>query len=363
MRLTYLTRVAVPSTAAQAGQILSMSQAFHRVLGEGFRLESGAGSEPAGEQPFSWTRRAIRHPAVRYPAFCAAAVREARSRHAPVVFTRDIGVAAAAVMSGGRAVFEAHKEPIGRFAHALVARLAGSPRFRLVAISQALADRYARDYRIPQDRLLTAHDGIFPERYPPLDDAARRALRARLGLPADRILVVHTGSLLEGRGAELFEHVCRADPRVLFVQVGGVPADVERIRRHHAERGIDNLVFVDRQPGEIVRQYQTVADLLFYMTTRRSPIYWCTSPLKLFEYLASGRPILGSAIGSVAEIIDDANAFCFDPERPASIGEAFGRFLADPAEAARRAAAGRERALAEYSWYRRAERIVGFSAP
>ena len=83
MRLTYLTRVAVPSTAAQAGQILSMSQAFHRVLGDGFRLESGAGSEPAGEQPFSWTRRAIRHPAVRYPAFCAAALMSSAFAIAP----------------------------------------------------------------------------------------------------------------------------------------------------------------------------------------------------------------------------------------------------------------------------------------
>lgn len=362
MRLTYVTRVAVPSPAAQAGQILSMSHAFHRQLGADFRLVSAASSEPAPEVAFAWTRRTAPSRLARYPAFCAEAVRVSRASQESVVFTRDIGVAAATVLSGGRAVYEAHKDPVGVAARRLTALLVRSERFRLVCISEALTDYYVKHFGIPRERVLSAHDGVFPEQYPDRGGEERAALRDALGLPHDRVLVVHTGSLFVGRGAELFEQVCRADPRVLFVQVGGSAEDVERVRRHYEVRSVNNIEFVPRQSVDSVRRYQAVADVLFYMTTRQSPIHWCTSPLKLFEYLASGRPVLGSPVGSVAEIIDDRKAWCFDPERPGSVAEALGNLLAHPDEAENRARLARDETLREHSWYRRAERISAFAA-
>ena len=116
------------------------------------------------------------------------------------------------------------------------------------------------------------------------------------------------------------------------------------------------------QTVERVRKFQVAADVLFYISTRQSPIYWCTSPLKLFEYMASGTPIVGARIGSVCEVLNDANAFCFDPDRPETIRDALTSFESNPELAARKGAAAAEEARTSYSWHARASKIISFAS-
>ena len=82
-----------------------------------------------------------------------------------------------------------------------------------------------------------------------------------------------------------------------------------------------------------------------------------TSPLKLFEYLAAGRPIVASRLPALAEVLEDGiNALLVAPGDPAALADAIRRLIADPALALRLAA----RAFADaeqYSWARRAERL------
>jgi len=330
-----------------------MARAFHGRLGKDFRL--WCGGSPTGTEPF----RRHRLPfggigPLRYPAVCfLAAVRVALDRKT-VVYTRDVAVAYTAVKLGGRAVYEAHKEPIGRAAKWLLRRLVPSERFRLVVISGALGDFYASRYAIPGSRLLVAHSGAWPEEYRSLRSVPKEELRRQLGLPASGLLVVHTGSLYRGRGAELFGSVAECGGDIVFLQIGGEPQDIDRWKSHYRALGIDNIRFIDRQPAGMVRKYQVAADLLFYMITEDTPTYWCCSPLKLFEYMSSGTPILGAVIGSIGEVLDEKRAYCFDPARPDDIRRAFGDFRRDGMASAGRA----ERALEAVGVYVDAARMV-----
>lgn len=157
--LIYVTRVAVPSTSAQSRQIEAMRDAFGYVLGDRFRLVC---SVPAasGKRRRWFDGKAARN--VRFALLAAvAALRDRKT----VIFTRDIGVAALTVLVGGHVVYEAHREPVGKAAACLMGRLAQRKQFRLVAISAALAAYYKATWRFPDDRVLVAHDGAFPERY------------------------------------------------------------------------------------------------------------------------------------------------------------------------------------------------------
>ncbi|MFH1819657.1 MAG: glycosyltransferase [Pseudomonadota bacterium] len=355
MKLTYITRSAVSSPAAQARQIDAMARAFQARIGDDFQLVCGGAAVQT-----AYRQRLLRWQCserIRYAEACAVAMRDSSW----TVYTRDIAVAGAAVAAGKLAVYEAHKEPRGKVAEILTRRLARSERFLLVAISGALGDYYRGAYGIPSHRLLVAHDGVFPEDYVELRSRDKFALRAECGLPQERFLIVHTGSLYKG-GAELFgAAAAAAGARSLLVHIGGTRRECEEWNRFYMDRGTENLRFIPHQPQDMARRYQVAADALLYVSTKSSPIYWCTSPLKLFEYMASGTPIIGSNLGSVAEVMNESNAFCFDPERPESVFEAVIACLSNRSEAQQRAERALHEANACYSWHIRVGKILDFT--
>ncbi|MDI1259399.1 glycosyltransferase [Aquabacterium sp.] len=362
MILKYVTRTRIPSRVAQSQQISAMALAFSQQIGASFTLASSVGTAPRPSYHQALPLRTISDKG-RYLAACLTAGRHVLGSKGPIViYTRDIFVALTAATLGGQAIYEAHKEPKGRAARICTWVLARLPSIRFVYISQALSNFYQQHYRIPDGRALTAHDGAFPEDYVKLRQTPTQDLREELGLPQNKILIVHTGSLYEGRGAHLFEHLARHSPDVVFVQVGGESEDIDRWSKHYQQLGLENMLFRPRQTADAVRRYQVCADILFYMITKDTSTYWCCSPLKLFEYMASGTPILGSAIGSISEVLDTQNSFVFDPEDHTSIHSALQSMLTFPKEAQRRANVALLQIEQEYSWHIRARRILDFAA-
>ena len=85
-----------------------------------------------------------------------------------------------------------------------------------------------------------------------------------------------------------------------------------------------------------------------------------TSPLKLFEYMAAGRPIVASDLPSLREVLRHGdNAWLVQPDDPAALAQGIQHLLAEPALAARLAAQAQEEVQA-YTWEQRAERILSF---
>jgi glycosyltransferase involved in cell wall biosynthesis len=98
------------------------------------------------------------------------------------------------------------------------------------------------------------------------------------------------------------------------------------------------------------------ADVLVMPTTETR---WAryTSPLKLFEYMAAGKPIVASDLPAIREILTDGeNACLVAPGDAHALAAGIRRVLDDPALAARIARRAFEDAAA-YSWDRRAERL------
>ena len=84
-----------------------------------------------------------------------------------------------------------------------------------------------------------------------------------------------------------------------------------------------------------------------------------TSPLKLFEYMASGRPIVASNLPSLREVLRDGeNALLVEPGNPQALTAGIERIKNDPALGARLAARAAED-VRQFTWTRRAERLEG----
>src|SRR5690606_28470778 len=84
-----------------------------------------------------------------------------------------------------------------------------------------------------------------------------------------------------------------------------------------------------------------------------------TSPLKLFEYMAAGRPIVASDLHALREVLrHDENALLVAPDSPAALAEALRRLI-DGRELSRRLAQRARQDAAEYGWDTRALRLEG----
>jgi len=222
----------------------------------------------------------------------------------------------------------------------------------IVSITHALKWYLQHRYGLGEADVLVEPDGVD---LGPYEGLTRAGARDRLGLSPDERVVTYTGHLYEGKGVEtLVEAAAGLDATVRVV--GGYEEDIERVKRVAGQP--ENVTFTGFvEPAEIP-VYQVAADVLVAPYTDESRPW--VSPLKLFEYMAAGRPIVASDREVLQEVlVDGENAVLFEMGNVEALREAVGRVLADDGPAGRLAEAAR-RDVEQYTWERRAERVLSF---
>jgi glycosyltransferase involved in cell wall biosynthesis len=232
---------------------------------------------------------------------------------------------------------------------------ARSPQCLGVVLHSAFAADAYRRAGLPEAKLLVAHNGAEPRRMgPPL---VRAAARAALGLDPDRFTAVYAGRVNAQKGLDTILALADLRPDTLFLLVGSEgegPIEAEARRRA-------NVRIVSWQEPASLPAWLHAADVLL-IPPSRAPLEQfrnCVLPLKLFAYLAAGRPILAPEAPDTAELLADGeNALLVPPGDAEAAAVALDR-LRDPALAARLGAAAYARS-AELTWDKRAERIEAF---
>jgi glycosyltransferase involved in cell wall biosynthesis len=136
--------------------------------------------------------------------------------------------------------------------------------------------------------------------------------------------------------------------RVAFVGDG---SDKPRLRRRVAELGLENVTLAPAVPPDQVPALLAAADICL-VPLRDVPLFATFIPSKMFEYLATAKPVIGSVTGEPAQILREAGAVVVPPEDSEALAGAIASLAADPA---RRAAMGqRGRAYVE-EFFDRAE--------
>jgi glycosyltransferase involved in cell wall biosynthesis len=231
-----------------------------------------------------------------------------------------------------------------------------SPRF----LGAVLHSRFARDryaaLGVDERRLLVAHNGHDPSRF--VGQPARDELRAELHLPLDRKLCVYTGHINMTKGLDTLLRMARRLPGVSFVLVGSEGNGViEALARRTA-----NVQVVPWQPFDVVTRYLMAADVLLQPPSG-VPLRLVGNtvlPMKLFLYLAAGRPIVAPDLPDMREILThDHNALLVPTGDDDAAVDALSRVLGEPGLAERLSAAAKSTAEG-LTWDARAERILSF---
>ena len=270
------------------------------------------------------------------------------------VLSREIECAERLVRAGHRSVFlEIHSVPGGRWRRKLLLRAAEGA-CGVIAISGGVREDLL-SLGIESSKLVVEHDAFEPERFRSLP--SRAEARRELGLPMDRAVVAYTGGLLPWKGVDVLVEAARRTPEALFVIAGGMEQDVQALRERASS--IPNVRIDGFQSPARIGLYLAAADV-GAAPNRSAPAISAryTSPLKVFEAMAVGLPLVASDLPSLRELlVHGRDAWLVRPDDAEELAGGLKKVLMDAALRARLASAFAARA-AEHTWDARAQRLV-----
>ena len=298
-----------------------------------------------------------------------------------VIFTRDLGLASLALRlpAAMRApvIYEAHTiaaDAAEARPELLTGAAAASPgKLRRLAARDARVWRAADGYVTitaglarelerrfgPRRRIAIVPDGVRATDYTDARDATDYT--DGTDGSGERVFTIgYAGHLYPWKGVDLIIEAVSAlkDTRGLIVGGHDSEPDLARLKALANDRDCaTRIAFTGLIPPSDVAARLREADVLIVPNRKSAISTDFTSPLKLFEYMASGRPIVASDLPSFREILRDGeNALLVEAGNPQALVAGITRIKTDPALGARLAGQARED-VGAYTWARRAERL------
>jgi glycosyltransferase involved in cell wall biosynthesis len=219
----------------------------------------------------------------------------------------------------------------------------------LVALTGACRDLLLEEYGLASERVVVAPDAAAgrPERLP--------------DRPPDGRTVVYAGQLYPWKGVGTLIRALPLLPDVRLKIVGGLAADdphAAALRTLAQQLGVERRIdFIGFLPHARVAEAIASGAAAVVPLPDNPMARFFTSPLKLFEYMAAGLPIVASDLPALREVLaDDRNSLLVPPDDPAALAAALRRLLDDEALAERlRAQAFAD--VAAHTWAARAATV------
>lgn len=357
--LVYVSASTLPSNEANAVHVAQMCDAFAG-LGLPVQLRATRGTD-ASVQAHYGLRHAFH---IRFTSRTANALwmlgrhlgrRQARSA-GTLYFGRNLAVLSRMAAWGYLTGFELHHPPRSERKSAALRRIVEAPGFLgLVVTTDSLrVELLARFPALNPRRILVAHDGVRADRI------VEPRLRAN-----DPVRAVYCGSFHRGKGVETLLSAAAGVPEVAFDVIGGETAQIELLR----SRAPSNVRFLGALPYDECQRRLLDYDIALapygavvhgVRTPEHASLAAWMSPLKLFEYMGAGLPIVTSDLPVLREIlVNGETALMPRPDDPSALAEAIRTLAADGALRLRLAQAAQQ-TLRTYTWENRAARILEF---
>src|SRR3989344_4820071 len=395
MKLVYLSLARIPSEKAQSNQIMKFCSAL---VSKGLEVtfivpkrwhqskEMRAQHSPNifsyyGVNPFNFRQLPcidllevtpyIVQRLLAFPLYCASflfalffflLLRDT----ADIYYVRDYPTASLlrliALFKKIRVVFELHS----LHPHSIFFLLALSKRFSYVVLTHATRERLSKLAGIRPERILVAHDAV-DERVLSFSESSVTT-KERLGLPDKKIIGYigrfHTLGMEKGLETliQAMQIVLRKFPETMLCLVGGPNEMIPGYTTLAAKLGMNEklLVFDYVVPAE-VKQFINSFDVCVIPFPWTEHFAYYASPLKLFEYMAAGKPIVATGLPSIREILQDGtSAVLVRPSDSESLANGILRVLTDEALAKKIGENAKKEVMQKYTWEKRARAVLGF---
>ncbi|CAM4010398.1 glycosyltransferase [Alkalicoccus chagannorensis] len=204
--------------------------------------------------------------------------------------------------------YEAHAFPFSKLRVNMERKLVKSPNFKkLIVISESLKKKYIREFpNLTDEDISVLHDGA---------DITEIEVNAKF--KDNNFNVGYVGSLYPGKGMEIILELSKIIPDVKFHIIGGSVKEIKDWKDKITNQS--NIIFYGQVPFDQTESYRQAMDVLIapysnkvYSKGNQEITQWM-SPLKLFEYMASQKPIIASDIPVIREVLNKDNSFLCHP--------------------------------------------------
>jgi len=226
----------------------------------------------------------------------------------------------------------------------------------LIVTNTYKIEHLAKRWGVPRERMLRQPNAVDASLYDVRE--TRAEARAMLNLPEDTKVALYAGHLFSWKGVHTLADAAAFLPQDVDIYfLGGTEEDRGALQAYIAKRRLSRIHFIAHQTPDRVPMYLRSADVLVLPNTAKEEASRVeTSPVKLFEYLSSGTPIVASDLPSIREIVSECEVLFAKPDDPKSFAETIVKALNDGSE---RPEAGK-RLAALHSWEARAQKIRYF---
>ncbi len=224
----------------------------------------------------------------------------------------------------------------------------------IIVVTESLKQKFIAEYHIQADTILVARDSVDIEKF---QTAKRNAdIWSAYNIPPGKKIALYSGTLSDEKGVcTLAEAGNYVGENTHIVFLGGTEAQVMSFTERYGH--LENISIIGRVNYTLVPQYVRSADVLILPDLAEytySNLY--TSPMKLFEYMATGNPIVASRVPSLLEVLDETTAVFFEAGNAKSLGAAIQSLLGDSARAEQLGKCAQS-AVTEFTWEKRAQAI------
>ncbi len=187
---------------------------------------------------------------------------------------------------------------------------------------------------------------------------SREEARVELDIPQNKKIILYTGQIFNWKGVgSLVKSVKMLPKNFLIYIVGGSVKDVKDCKNNTIEANDERIIFTPFQPHHKIPLWLKAADVLVLPNTGKQKVsLYYTSPMKLFEYMASGTPIVATRISSIEEVVGEEEVFFAEPDNPASLAGQIQEAVTDSIVALKKVEEAMK-IVSSYTWLARAKKI------
>ncbi len=233
----------------------------------------------------------------------------------------------------------------------------------LISTSKRLKTLLSSVCGVAPDKVLVAYGGVNPDPFIEKSKTKKVDIRKELGLPMDSFLVGYVGGFrsvgMEKGLDTMIKALPHLDDKIVMVFVGGSKQHINEYKALAKSMNVEGkCIFVEKQPFEKVVEYELAIDVLVIPYPDKHHFRDYGFPMKVWECMASGRPIVYSNLEIIGEVLE-GRATSFQPDDARSLSDAVMSIYQD-IESAERVARQNPKAVEAYTWESRVDNILDF---